>query len=134
MKASGDDNRKENLDFLWRKKQSVHRKCWQLFTKHHAVTFQKTAMFIVYKSFSSTKRACGSVMVKALCYKPEGQGFDTRWGEFLNLPNPSGRTRPWGLLSMSMSTRNIKIRMLLGSKVQLVHRANNLTAICELFV
>jgi hypothetical protein len=37
--------------------------------------------------------------VKALCYKPEGRGFDTRWGEFLNLPNPSGRTRPWGLLS-----------------------------------
>jgi hypothetical protein len=32
----------------------------------------------------------GSVVVKALCYKPEGRGFDTRWGEFLNLPNPSG--------------------------------------------
>jgi hypothetical protein len=42
----------------------------------------------------------GSVMVKALCYKPEGRGFDTRWGEFLNLPNPSSRTRPWGLLSL----------------------------------
>jgi hypothetical protein len=39
-------------------------------------------------------------VVKALCYKPEGRGFDTRWGEFLNLPNPSGRTRPWGLLSL----------------------------------
>jgi hypothetical protein len=25
---------------------------------------------------------------------------DTRWGEFLNLPNPSGRTKPWGLLSL----------------------------------
>jgi hypothetical protein len=23
-----------------------------------------------------------------------GRGFDTRWGEFLNLPNPSGSTRP----------------------------------------
>jgi hypothetical protein len=43
--------------------------------------------------------ARGSVVVKALCYKPEGHGFDTRAGEFLNLPNPSGRTRPWGLLS-----------------------------------
>jgi hypothetical protein len=30
----------------------------------------------------------GSVVTKALCYKPEGRGFDTRWGEFLNLPNP----------------------------------------------
>jgi hypothetical protein len=42
----------------------------------------------------------GSVVVKAQCYKPEGRGFDTRLGEFLNLPNPSGRTKPWGLLSL----------------------------------
>jgi hypothetical protein len=41
----------------------------------------------------------GSLVVKALCYKPEGRGFETRWGDFLNLPNPSCRTRPWGLLS-----------------------------------
>jgi hypothetical protein len=41
-----------------------------------------------------------SVVVKVLCYKPEGRGFDTRWGDFLNLPNPSCRTRPWGLLSL----------------------------------
>jgi hypothetical protein len=44
--------------------------------------------------------ARGSVVVKALCYKLEGRGFDTLWGEFLNLPNPSGRARPWGLLSL----------------------------------
>jgi hypothetical protein len=44
--------------------------------------------------------AHGSVVVKALCYKPEGRGFDTQRGEFLNLPNLSGRTRPWGLLSL----------------------------------
>jgi hypothetical protein len=44
--------------------------------------------------------ARGSVVVKAQCYKPEGRGFDIRWGEFFNLPNPSGRTRPWGLLSL----------------------------------
>jgi hypothetical protein len=44
--------------------------------------------------------AGGSVMVKALRYKPEGRGFETRWGEFLNLPNPSGRIRPWGSLSL----------------------------------
>jgi hypothetical protein len=30
-----------------------------------------------------------------------------------------------------LSTRNIKIIMFLGSKVQLVHGADNLTAICE---
>jgi hypothetical protein len=31
---------------------------------------------------SSSLGARGSVMVKALCYKPEDRGFDTRWGDF----------------------------------------------------
>jgi hypothetical protein len=44
--------------------------------------------------------ARGSVVVKALCYKPESRGFDSRWGEFLNLPKLSGRTRP-GVYSAS---------------------------------
>jgi hypothetical protein len=68
--------------------------------------------------------ARGRIVVEALCYKPEGRGFDTRW-EFLNLPNPSGRTRPL----TEMSTRNIKIIMFLGSKVRPVRRADNLTPI-----
>jgi hypothetical protein len=44
----------------------------------------------------------GSVVVKTLCYRPKGLGFETRWGEwtFLNLPNLARRTRPWGLLSL----------------------------------
>jgi hypothetical protein len=42
----------------------------------------------------------GNVVVKTLCYKPEDRGFDTQWGECLNLPNPFCRTRPWGLLSL----------------------------------
>jgi hypothetical protein len=42
----------------------------------------------------------GSVVVKALLYKLEARGFDTRWDSFFNLPNPSRRTRPWGLLSL----------------------------------
>jgi hypothetical protein len=37
---------------------------------------------------------------KSLLNVLKGRGFDSRWGEFLNLPNPSGRTRPWGLLSL----------------------------------
>jgi hypothetical protein len=40
--------------------------------------------------------AHSTVLIKTLCYKPEGHGFDTLWGEFLNLPNPSSCTRPWG--------------------------------------
>jgi hypothetical protein len=44
--------------------------------------------------------ARGSLVVKALGYKPEGRGFETRLDEIFNLPNPSGRTRPWSLLSL----------------------------------
>jgi hypothetical protein len=29
--------------------------------------------------------ACGTVVVKALCYKPWGCGFETRWGKFFQL-------------------------------------------------
>jgi hypothetical protein len=46
---------------------------------------------------------CGSVVVKTLCYKPEGLGFEIRWDECIfifNLPNSAGRTRPCGLLSL----------------------------------
>jgi hypothetical protein len=25
----------------------------------------------------------GSVVIKALCYKPEGRGFEARWGELI---------------------------------------------------
>jgi hypothetical protein len=37
-----------------------------------------------------------------LQFKPEGHGFETQWGEWILsiYPNPSGRTRPWGLLSL----------------------------------
>jgi hypothetical protein len=33
-------------------------------------------------------------MVEALCYKPEGRGFDFRWGLLIvfSAPNPSSRT------------------------------------------
>jgi hypothetical protein len=41
-----------------------------------------------------------NLVVKALGYKSEGRGFETRWREILHLPNPSGRSRPWGLLSL----------------------------------
>jgi hypothetical protein len=64
------------------------------------------------------KVARGSVVVKALCYKPEGRGFETWWGEwflssYLILPVTLGPgfTQPL----TDMSTRSIKI-MFLGSK------------------
>jgi hypothetical protein len=52
---------------------------------------------------------------------------------FLNLPNPSGRTKVLGFTQplTELSTRNIKIIMFLWSKVLRVRRADNLTAICK---
>jgi hypothetical protein len=74
------------------------------------------------------------VVVNALCYKLEGRGFENRLSEFFfNIPNPSGRTRPWGSLSeplTEMSTRSRKI-MFLGSRARPVRRADSLIAICE---
>jgi hypothetical protein len=49
---------------------------------------QHTCKYVTHVSIGER----GSVVVKALCYKPGG--------EFLNLPSPSGRSRPWGLLSL----------------------------------
>jgi hypothetical protein len=47
-------------------------------------------------SYGYLDGAHGSVEVEALCYKREGRGFVTRYGQliFFNLPNASGRTRP----------------------------------------
>jgi hypothetical protein len=47
---------------------------------------------MTYVIFSIGAR--GSVVVMALCYKPEGRGLKTQWDEifFFNLPNLSSRT------------------------------------------
>jgi hypothetical protein len=47
-------------------------------------------------------RARCSLVIEALCYKPEGRGFETRRDEwiFFGLPNPFNCTRPWGLLNL----------------------------------
>jgi hypothetical protein len=53
----------------------------------------------------------GSVVLEALCYKPEGRGIASRCGGFFsNLPNPSGRTMALGSTQSltEMSTRNLK--------------------------
>jgi hypothetical protein len=66
-----------------------------------------------------------SLVFKALGFKPEVRGIETRSGESLNLPNPSGRPLT------EISTGNIKNIMFLGSKVRPVRGAHNLTAIYE---
>jgi hypothetical protein len=62
-----------------------------------------TYMFFSLQTFvviPNSLAACDSVAVKALRYIPEGRGLDTQWGDFLNLPNPSGRIGP-GVYSAS---------------------------------
>jgi hypothetical protein len=77
--------------------------------------------------------ARGSLVVKALGHKPEGRGFETPWAEILNLTNPSGRTRPWGLLSLLQKwvPETLQKIMFLGSNVRPVCRDDNIAAICE---
>jgi hypothetical protein len=62
-----------------------------------------------------------SAVVKALCYKPEGRGFETRWGVFFfNLPNPLRPHKVLGFIQLptEMSTRSRKI-MFLSSRGRL---------------
>jgi hypothetical protein len=51
--------------------------------------------------------------------------------EFFNLPNPSSRTRPWGLLSLYRNEYQKQKNNVSGSRVRPVHRVDNPTAICE---
>jgi hypothetical protein len=74
------------------------------------------------------------VVVKPLCFKPVGRGFETLRGEYIfsiylilsAALGPEVYTQPL----TEMSTRSRKI-MFLGSKERPVRRADNLTAICE---
>jgi hypothetical protein len=62
--------------------------------------FKEILVLLISFAWALSSGARGSVVVKALCYKPERRGFETREVIFLNLSNPSSRTRPWGLLSL----------------------------------
>jgi hypothetical protein len=50
------------------------------------------------RNSNSVAARFGSLVVKALYYKPESRGSLPDDVIFLNLPNPSSRSRPWGLL------------------------------------
>jgi hypothetical protein len=56
---------------------------------------QLSKVFLIILSLM-TKGACGNV-VEALCYKPEGRGFESRYHWMFSLPNPSSRTKVLGL-------------------------------------
>jgi hypothetical protein len=55
---------------------------------------------IVFLVKKSSGARC-SVVVEALCYKPEGDGSrPDEVNDFFNLSNTTDRTGPWGLLSL----------------------------------
>jgi hypothetical protein len=66
-------------------------------------------------------------LVEALCYNPEGSGFDSQF-DFFNLHNLSSRTIARGSIQplKEMSARNLP-----GGKGRPVRKADKLTAICE---
>jgi hypothetical protein len=64
------------------------------------IGFLDRSRYFFFQVSSFKLGARGSLVVKALGYKLEGPGFENRRGEILDFPDPSGRTRPWGLLSL----------------------------------
>jgi hypothetical protein len=50
---------------------------------------------------------------------------------FSSLPNPCGRTRPWGSLSLYQKCVSEVEKCFVGSMARPVRRADNLAAICE---
>jgi hypothetical protein len=74
-------------------------------------------------------------VAKGLCYKPEGLGLDSRWGEIIFYPIHQIIPAALGPGVHSVSKKNEyqkqKKIIVLGSGAQPVRRAKNLTAICE---
>jgi hypothetical protein len=68
-------------------------------------------------------------LVEALCYKPEGRGFDPmRSLDFWNLPNPSSRTTALGSTRPPTEMRTTNHP---GGKGRQVRKADNLTDCLE---
>jgi hypothetical protein len=66
-------------------------------------------------------------MIKALCYRPEGLRFDTRWSNYIFFLICVILSAAQGPEIYSASNRN----MFLGRRARPVRRTDNLTAICE---
>jgi hypothetical protein len=61
-------------------------------------------------SWSVPSRRRNWIFSDALCYKPRGRGFESRWGEFFKWPNHSSRTLALGSTQplTEISTRGVK--------------------------
>jgi hypothetical protein len=81
--------------------------------------FQETVLFfinLIWRVSVFFSVSLNWVKNKTCKFTDDGQigGFDTRWGEFLNLPNPSGRTRP--TLGLKLNIKFTVIPTVIGSK------------------
>jgi hypothetical protein len=77
--------------------------------------------------------AYDSVVAEAVCYKLDGRGFDTRWGEwifsiYLILPATLGLEFTQPLTERRTGSRKV---MFWGSVERPVRKAGKLVAICE---
>jgi hypothetical protein len=85
---------------------ALHKRLWKYVLVNRGALLSTLLHDIGYTLFAQfaecTSRDWGhtSLVVRAVGYKSVGRGLETQWGEILNLPNPSGRTRPRGLLSL----------------------------------
>jgi hypothetical protein len=72
----------------------------------------------LFEGYGTTLLVRGSVVVKALCCKPEGRGLSPDEVDYLNLPNSSGRTIGLELTQplTELSTRNLKNKETWGVK------------------
>jgi hypothetical protein len=78
--------------------------------------------------------ARGSAVVKALCYKPKGHGFEIEWGQWIFFLIYLILSASLGPRIYSDSNRNEyqkKKNTFPGSRVRPVLKADNLTAIFE---
>jgi hypothetical protein len=66
--------------------------CFLSISRNYNIFLLNPFQYITQLTIMSGAR--GSVVVEALCYKPEGRGFETWWGEWI-----SRCITPWGLLS-----------------------------------
>jgi hypothetical protein len=73
----------------------------------------------------------GSLVVKALGYKSEGRGFETRWSEIYLIFPATLDTGVYSISNRNGYREHWKKIMFLGSKLRQVRGADNLTAICE---
>jgi hypothetical protein len=72
-------------------------------------------------------------VVKALCYRHEDRGFETRWSELIcfNLPNTSSSTGPRGVTQPLTEMKTRSKKMFLRFRALPVRSAGNLMAIFE---